>query len=96
MSNDHNRNDTDDIVKCGKFLVLPPRVDAIRLAEKDQKEADRNTCPDAGITDTEVKTDCSSQSPEKNLDKVKRIHLGQQFKKLFHYILQCVAIKLKL
>jgi hypothetical protein len=75
---------------------MTPRINAICLAEKYQEETDRYTRPDSGITKTEVKTDGAGQSPENNLDKVKRIHLGQQFKKLFHYILQYVSIKLKL
>jgi hypothetical protein len=63
---------------------VDPGIDGIRLAEKDKKEADGNTRPYAGVSDTEVKAHGSGQAPEDNPDEFKLIDLGEKLNELFH------------
>ena len=71
-------------MKCSEFVVMSPGIDVVGLAEENQKESYGNTCPDAGIADTEVKAYCAGKSPENNLSEVDQIKLGNEFEKFLH------------
>jgi hypothetical protein len=84
VRNQHDRNGTDDVMKGRELVIMDKRVDGISLTQKDQEESDRNTCPDAGITDAEIKADGPGKSPEDNLDEIDWIQLGEKFDDLLH------------
>ena len=70
MGDQHDRHGTDDVMEGGEFVIMDKGVDGICLTEEDQEEADRDTCPDAGISYAEVKADGSGKTPENNLDEI--------------------------
>jgi hypothetical protein len=84
VGDQHDRHGADDVMEGGEFVVMDKGVDSVCLAKKDEEETDRNTRPDAGITDAEIKTYGPGKPPEYDLDEIKGIQLGDQFDELLH------------